>query len=122
MILLPMREAGAADLGDLDRLQGQQAEGWLQLKQDQKSFRAVVDPAALRPERGLERLEMRQKGVARQLEQQQRQSINLDRNLRRGAEVERPAPLPRDLESRRQLDRQRLEMRIQRETLFPSHR
>jgi hypothetical protein len=118
-VLSPELDILAADPGNVGGQQRLQAKGWLQLKQDQKTYRENVEPLAPRDAARLDRLELRQQGRARELEQRQRRSLSTGGNRRRGIDVERPASRPRNLESRRQLDRQRLDMRIQRETLRP---
>lgn len=120
--LAPAFDAVAADTGSVGRQDRLQAEGWLQLKQDQKTYREGVEPLVPRNASRLDQLERSQQGRARDLEQRQRQSLTRERNRRQRAEAERPVARPRDLETRRQLDRQRLEMRIQRETLRPGLR
>lgn len=110
----------AGDPGDAGTGQRQQAAGWLQLEQDQKTFREAVEPLNPRAAQSLDRLERSQRTRARDAGRRQRRATDLDRNLQRGTKVERPVSVPNDLESRRQIERQRLEMRIQRETLLPS--
>ena len=117
-----MANAEAADPGGVGRPQRLQAEGWLQLKHDQKTFREGVEPLAPRAASKLDRLEQRQLGRARELELRQRQSRISERNRRRRLEVQRPVAQPRELKARRELERQRLEMRIQREILRPGLR
>lgn len=122
LFLVPAFDAAAADLGSVGRQERLQAEGWLQLKQDQKTYRESVEPLAPGKASRLDQLERSQKGRARGLEQRQRQSLNRERNRWRGVGAERPVARPREFESQRQFDRQRLEMRIQRETLRPGFR
>ena len=122
VFLFPLLEADAAEPGDIGRLQRQQAEGWLQLKRDQKTFREAIEPLTPREAERLNKLERRQRMDARTLQRRQRQSLATERNLRRRAGIERPVSIPRELENRRQLDRQRLRMRIQRKVLSPGLR
>ena len=122
VFLLPSLGLRAADPGETGRQQRQQAEGWLQLKQDQKTFREAAEPLDSGAAQSLDRLDRSQQGRALDIEQRQRQSLDLDRILRRNTDVERPVSVPSDVENRRQLERHRLEMRIQRETLSPGLR
>lgn len=122
LFLVSAFEIAAADPDSVGRQERLQAEGWLQLKQDQRSYREGVEPLAPGKASRLDRLERSQQMGARELEQRQRQSLNRDRSRRRGAEAEHTIARPRERQSRRQLDRQRLEMRIQRETLRPGLR
>jgi len=112
-------EVAIADAGEAGRQERRQAQGWLQLKQDQKVFRESVEPLTPRQAERLDRLDLRQQGRARELEQRQRRSLNSERNFRRGTEVERPMSRARGLKEQRQLDRQRLETQILRKTLSP---
>ncbi len=121
VLLLPMANSEAADPGGFGRQERLQAEDWLQLKHDQKTFREGVEPLAPRAASKLDRLEQRQLGRARELELRQRQSRISERHRRR-FEVQRPVAKPRELKARRELERQRLEMRIQREILRPGLR
>ena len=110
----------AWDPGSVGRQQRQQAEGWLRLEQDQKTFRDDAQPLQPSTADRLDQLERRQQLDLRALDQQQRQSLDRDRNLRRGAGAKPPSvSLQRDLRVRREDERQRLKMRIQRDTLFP---
>lgn len=112
-------DVAIADGGEAGRQERRQAQGWLQLKQDQKVFREGVEPLTPRQAERLDRLDLRQQGRARELEQRQRRSLNSERNFRRGTEVERPTSRSRGLKEQRQLDRQRLETQILRQTLSP---
>jgi hypothetical protein len=114
--------ADAADPAKVASQERLQAKGWLQLERDQETFRKGVEPLGSRESSKLDNLEQRQRGRARELELRQRQSLNSERNRQRRDGVPKPARQPHDLKARRQLDRQRLEMRIQRETLRPGLR
>jgi hypothetical protein len=105
--LLQAAEVLAANPASIGALQQQQESGWLQLKQDQKTYREGVEPLAPPAAKSLDRLERRQQTDMRQLWLRQRQALDAIRNRQRGAEAH---------------DRQRLEMRIQRETLRPGLR
>ena len=120
--LMAAVDAAGADAGELGRQERRQAQGWLQLKQDQRTFRDSVEPLTPRQAGRLDRLELRQQGRARQLQQRQRRSLNSERNFRRGIPGKRPLSRSRGLKEQRQLDRQRLEMRILRRTLGPGSR
>ena len=110
----------AWDPGSVGRQQRQQAEGWLRLEQDQKTFREDAQPLQPSTADRLDQLERRQQLDLRALDQQQRQSLDRDRSLRRGAGAKPPSvSLQRDLRVRREDERQRLKMRIERDTLFP---
>lgn len=109
----------AADAGDAGRQERRQARGWLQLKQDQKTFRESVEPLSPRQAGRLDRFELYREGRVRELEQRQRRSLSLERSFRRGADVERPKSRSRGLKEQRQFDRQRLETGILRRTLRP---
>jgi len=116
-------DVAARDPGSVGRQQRQQAEGWLQLKQDQKTFRDDVQPLQPSTANRLDQLERRQQLDLRALDQQQRQALDRDRNLGRGPSSKTPsASLQRDLRTRHEDERQRLKMRIQRDTLFPGLR
>ena len=112
-------EVAIADAGEAGRQERRQAQGWLQLKQDQKVFRESVEPLTPRQAERLDRLDLRQQGRARELEQRQRRSLNSERNFRRGYETDRPMSRSRGLKEQRQLDRQRLETQILRKSLSP---
>ena len=112
-------EGAIADSGEVGRQERRQAQGWLQLKQDQKVFRESVAPLSPRKAERLDRFDLRQQGRARELGQRQRRSLNSERNFRRGIEVERPMSRSRGLKEQRQLDRQRLETQILRKALSP---
>ena len=99
-----------------------EAQGWLQLKQDQKTYREGVEPLPPREEKSLDRLELRQRRDVRELGQRQRQSVDTHRIRPRETRSPRSVPGRIELENRRQLERQRLDMRIQRETLRPGMR
>jgi hypothetical protein len=120
--LLQTAEVLAANPASIGALQQQQASGWLQLKQDQKTYREGVEPLAPPAAKSLDRLERRQQTDMRQLWLRQRQALDAIRNRQRGAEAQDQQSHRIRLESQRQLDRQRLEMRIQRETLRPGLR
>jgi hypothetical protein len=111
--------AEAAHAGSQQRLQ---AEGWLQLKQDQKTFREGVQPLQPRGAATLDRLERGQQERFRALESRQRQSRQRNRARQTGADAKRPVSPPREFKEQRQFDRQRLQGRIQRETLRPGSR
>jgi len=117
--LVTKLEVAIADAGESGRQERRQAQGWLQLKQDQKVFRESVEPLTPRQAGRLDRLDLRQQGRARELEQRQRRSLNSERNFRRGYETDRPMSRSRGLKEQRQLDRQRLETQILRKSLSP---
>jgi len=121
-VFLHAPEAWAADPPTPGEQQRQQARGWLQLKQDQKTYREGVEPLAPREAQSLDRLEQRQQSDARQRGQRQRQSPRADGNRQHGGEVEHRESQRVGVESQRQLERRRLDMRIQRETLRPGLR
>jgi len=122
VLLSSVFNVAVSDPGSAGRQQRLQAEGWLRLKQDQKTYRDSVEPLAPGKASRLDQLERGQQGRARELEQRQRQSLNSERNRRRREDSARPVTRPRELDTRRQLDRQRLEMRIQRDSLRPGLR
>jgi hypothetical protein len=101
--------------------QWQQAESWLQLERDQKTHRERSAPLSSGDAAALERLERLQRLRRKELEQRQRQSLQLDQRLN-----PLPSPGPRmghgssALRAERQLERQRLDMRLQRDMLAPS--
>jgi hypothetical protein len=115
-------ESAAADADSTGRQERLQAEGWLQLKQDQKSFREGAEPLPPREAAALDHLERRQRTRFEELKQEQRRSSNRERSLGRRDKPERPVSRPRHPDTGRQFDRQRLDMRIQRETLSPGRR
>jgi hypothetical protein len=113
-------DVAAWDPGSVGRQQRQQAAGWLQLEQDQKTFREDAQPLQPSTADRLDQLERRQQLDLRALDQQQRQALDRNRNLRRGTGAKTPSvTLKRDLRGGREDERQRLKMRIQRDTLFP---
>jgi hypothetical protein len=121
-VLCVTKEVAAADPGSGAGAHQLQAESWLQLKQDQKTFREGVEPLEPQQAKRLDRLELRQQGRARELEQRRRQYPNLERNIPRRNDPWSPSTRPRDTPSRRAIESQRLRMRIQRETLRPGLR
>jgi hypothetical protein len=121
MLFAKSFDVRAAEPGDTGSQQRLQAEGWLQLKQDQKAFREGVEPLQPRSGAALEQLEHGQRERFRALQLRQRQSLQRDRALRSGVDAQRPVSPPRAFKERRQFDRQRLEGRIQRETLRPGN-
>jgi hypothetical protein len=120
--MLATSEVRAADPTGITEQQRLEAQGWLQLKQDQKTYREGVEPLPPREEKSLDRLELRQRRDARELGQRQRQSVDTLRNRPRDTDGSRSARRRIELEGRQQLERQRLDMRIQRETLRPGLR
>lgn len=102
--------------GEQQRLE---ATGWLQLQYDQRTYRERVDPLGSGDRVKLDRLEHRQRLEFDALRQRGRQSTHIERRRRRAAEAQRPAVRGRKLNYGRKLERQRLDMRIQREALRP---
>jgi hypothetical protein len=120
--LLVVSEVRAGDPTSITEQQRLEAENWLQLKQDQKTYREGVEPLPPREEKNLDRLELRQRRDARELGQRERQSVGTRRRRPREAQRRRSVPGRIEVENQRQLERQRLDMRIQRETLRPGLR
>lgn len=93
-----------------------EAAGWLQLESDQRRYRDRAEPLSARDEAGLERLEQRQFRGLRDLQGEQRRERRLEQRSGRmrepAARVRAPFPEP---ERSREVDRQRLNQRIQRE-------
>jgi len=101
-----------------------EAAGWLQLERDQRSYRERVEPLDLREQRVLETIERRQRNDVRDLQQRQRRELETrERELRRSRRQAGPEPIPEPrrpglgVEQQRQLDRQRLDRRMEQERL-----
>jgi hypothetical protein len=96
----------------------QDAAGWLQLKSDQRRYREEVSPLTPREGADLEHLEQRQQRELRELQSRQRAGRRVERRserMREPARRQRPgSPAPA---RGRELERQRLNQRIQREAL-----
>jgi hypothetical protein len=96
----------------------EEARGWLQLKSDQRTYRERAEPIEPRNDAYLQHLEQSQQRQFRALQSRQSQQ---ERRERRRVEVRKPdrgvrgGPTPRVSRSR-ELERQRLNQRIQRET------
>lgn len=94
----------------------QEARGWLQLEEDQRIYRERVAPRSPADAATIRGVEQRQRLDLRELQAQQRRKEQIHRRSSR--EGDGGKPLGRDAPAaRRDLDRQRLEMRLQRETL-----
>jgi hypothetical protein len=113
----PVAAAGsAAGVGTQQR---QQAEGWLQLKQDQQSYRERVGPITPGEAVALDALVRQQRLQRHALEQRQRQSLQLDQHLDRLPNTGQPGSSRAELRGRSEIERQRLQMRLQRD-MVPS--
>jgi len=101
-----------------------EAAGWLQLERDQRSYRERVEPLDLREQRVLETIERRQRNDLRDLQQRQRRELETRQSeLRRSRQQASPDSIPEPrrpglgFEQQRQLDRQRLDRRMEQERL-----
>jgi hypothetical protein len=119
VVVLVSSTATAGSAANVDVQQRQQAEGWLQLKQDQKSDRERVGRLAPADAAALDALERQQDLQRKSLEQRQRQSLQLEQRLDRMPNANASGAPRAPLQDQRQLERQRLEMRLQREMLQP---
>jgi hypothetical protein len=100
-----------------------EAAGWLQLESDQRRFRGRVEPLTPREERYLDHLESRQGRELRALQSEQRRERRVEeRSERRREPGRRVRPEPVEPERRRELERQRLNQRIRRETFGAGRR
>jgi hypothetical protein len=93
----------------------QQAGGWLQLRQDQETYRESLGPLTPGQAAALDALERQQQLQWRAMEQRQRESLQLRQRLER-----LPGPAGSgagEIGLRRGLERERLDMRLQRDTL-----
>lgn len=111
--------AASAQAENIGRPPHQEARGWLQLEQDQRDYRQRVEPLPPRDSATLHLLEQRQQDRTYQLQQQQRRGMDADRRDQRARTAGKrpqsgsPSGIPRDDA------RQRLDSRLQRETLAP---
>lgn len=101
-----------------------EAAGWLQLERDQRSYRERVEPLELREQRVLETIERRQRTDLRALQQRQRRELETRQDELRRARQQADSesiPTPRrpglGFEQQRELDRQRLDRRMEQERL-----
>ncbi|MEA3274840.1 MAG: hypothetical protein U9Q81_06020 [Pseudomonadota bacterium] len=118
---MPTVVAEAEERVSVGKQQRLEAEGWLQLKKDQESYRECVEPLPPKDAATLEHLDHRQQGELRDLQLRQRQSLQTERRRQRRPNLERPVARGPELKNQRQMERQRLDMRIQRETLGSGH-
>ncbi len=94
----------------------EETRGWLQLKSEQRVYRERVEPLEPRDEAYLEQLEQRQERQLRALQSKQRRDRDADRRRDRMRHPEQRVRVTPGSKQRRELERQRLNRRIQRET------
>jgi hypothetical protein len=94
-----------------------EARGWLQLESDQRAFRDQVSPLPAAEAAALDQLDQRQALELRGLQLEQRRELQAEEHLDRIPGNERPVRLPPAVRNERGQSRERLQMRIQRETL-----
>lgn len=97
--------------------QGREARGWLQLERDQETYRERVEPLTPREAATLETIERRQALELRDLQQRQRRSGQEAERRQRFSMPDSPPPVPRPGISVRESNRERLDLRIEQETL-----
>lgn len=94
-----------------------EARGWLELDRSQKAYRERVEPMTPAEESTLEQIERGQELDLRRLDQhQQRREQEFERR-ERFTMPDQPPPLPRPGVTLRESNRQRLDLRIEQETL-----
>jgi hypothetical protein len=93
-----------------------ESSGWLQLKSDQRRYRERAEPLAPADDAYLGRLEERQVRELRGLQSEQRRERRLEERSRRMRKPEARVRVPfGEPEQQREVERQRLNQRIQRE-------
>lgn len=111
-------QASADDRSSIARQQRNEARGWLQLERDQAVYRERVAPLSPSQARELgirERMESNDKRALDLRQRQTLQSLERKARLSEGAGDRRPQSRVSGPTLRRQSDRQRLRMRIDRE-------
>lgn len=94
-----------------------EARGWLQLDQEQRTYRERVEPLQPQEEATLEQLERRQQLDLRGLHLEQRRDRRRQELRSRTHRPDRPPPPASEPGDGRELSRERLDRRIQREIL-----
>lgn len=100
----------------------EEAAGWLRLKSDQRVYRERAKQATPREGRQLEGREFREGLELRTLQQRQRQELEAEARRERARHTDRRVRTPPMVHQRRESESQRLNRRIQRETLGPVRR
>jgi hypothetical protein len=94
-----------------------EARGWLELEQDQASYREPVLPLDLREQRQLEVIERSQRNDLRALQQRQQREVQLKRrSMRRAPKLDVPRRDPLQPQ-RRAVERLRLRIQMQQDGL-----
>ena len=114
--LLPGFDAVAGESEGVAARQRQEARGWLQLEQDQRAYRERVEPLSPQGAITLKGMEQRQQLELRELQVRQRREWQSERRRLGLPEAERPSPRMSAPGLKRDFDRKRLEMRLQRDT------
>jgi hypothetical protein len=94
-----------------------EARGWLQLEHSQQVYRERVEPLTPAEELTLERIERGQDLDLRGLQQHQQRGGREQERRQRFTMPDRPAPVPRPGATLRESHRERLDLRIEQETL-----
>lgn len=96
-----------------------EARGWLQLERDQSTYRERREPLSPSASRDLEQIERRQDLGLRQLQQDQQRAVREAERRERFTPPGSAPPLPGTTRAPREETRQRLDLRIEHETLSP---
>jgi hypothetical protein len=107
----------AAPGASLSLEERQQAAGWLQLRQDQKAYRESLGPLTPGQAAARDALERQQQLQWKAMEQRQRESLQLRERLRRLPGPPSARVGVGETGPRRGLERERLNMRLQRDML-----
>jgi hypothetical protein len=94
-----------------------EARGWLQLEQDQRTYRDRAAPPTPGDPNALRGIEQRQRLELRQLQVRQEREGRMERRREAPREGYDPSPAGRTGRDQRDRDRLRLDMRLQRENL-----
>jgi len=114
----PVAESGGAAADQ----QRREARGWLQLERDQSTYRERREPLAPAEARDLEQIERRQDLDLRQLHQGQQRAVREAERRERFTPPGSQPPLPGTAPAPRDDTRQRLDLRIEQQTLSPRAR